>query len=220
MTIVRYLHKAPLQLDALGFDMPDAVAEPHVNRVPFSGVLSRVDEPSTRAPSGADGHKVFIPKAVAEKALPTLIGMGIDVDTDFNDHAHKRKIGMITEAHIDGKDLVIAGHLFGKDFPNEIEYIKKNKHILGASYEIAEVNVIDTSAPIWELESFCFTGAAVLRRDAAAYAKTSIAASRQFLETAEEVFAVPELAEAVLAYIDVARCAVAAYAHRRAYVHR
>lgn len=220
MTIIRYSHKSPFALEAVGFEIADDIAEPHINRIPFSGVLSRVDEPSTRPPNGSDGHKVLIPRAVAEAALPTLIGMGIDVDTDFKDHAKTRKIGVITEAHLDGKDLVISGHLFGKDFSEEVDYIKKNKRILGASYEISDVSVKNTAAPIWELESFCFTGAAILKKSAAAYQDTSIAASRQQIESFDDLLDVPELAEAFLAYCDLTRCAVAAYAQRRAYAHR
>jgi hypothetical protein len=217
---VRYLHKAPFVLDAMGFDIPDAVAEPHVNRVPFSGVLSRVDEPSTRPPNGASGHKVFIPREVAEKALPTLIGMGIDVDTDFKDHSKKRKIGVITEAHIDGKNLVISGHLFAKDFPDEVTYIQKNKRILGASYEIADVSVKDTSAAVWELDSFVFTGAAILEKSSAAYQQTSIAASLQHIESLDELLAVPEIATAVSDYLSMITCAALAYQKGKMHANR
>lgn len=220
MTLVRYAHKAPFALEAMGFEISDAIAEPHINRVPFSGVLSRVDEPSTRPPNGAEGHKVLIPRAVAERALPTLIGMGIDVDTDFKDHEKTRKIGVITEAHIAGKDLVIAGHIFGKDFPDETNYIQKNKNILGASYEIADVHVRDTAAPIWELESFVFTGAAVLKKSAAAYAKTSIAASHDQVLSADDLFALPAIAQAFSEYFAVTTTALAAYQKGRRYADR
>jgi hypothetical protein len=45
---------------------------------------------------------------------------------------------------------------------------------LGMSYEIANAVVTDVHAPVWVLHEFTFTGAAVLRRDKAAYRKTSI----------------------------------------------
>ena len=220
MTIVRYRHKAAFSIDAIGFDMPDAVAEPHVNRVPFRGVLTRLNEASTRPPNGADGHRVFISTEVAEAALPTLIGMGVDVDTGFKDHDKRLKVGVITNAYIEDDDLIVEGHLFQKDFEKEVHYIKNNKSSLGMSYEISDVEVENTAAPVWKLQRFTFTGGAILRKSAAAYQDTSIAASRQQIESLEEFFAVPDLAEALLAYVDLSRCAVAAYAQRRAYAHR
>jgi hypothetical protein len=214
--IDRYTSASPLLLDAVGFHMADAVSEPHLNRVPFTGVLSRVDEPSTRPPNGAEGHRVLIPREVAERALPTLIGMGIDVESNFKDHAKTRKIGVITEAHLDGKDLVIAGHIYGKDFPEETTYIKKHKHLLGASYEIADVEVDDTTASIWRLNHFVFTGGAILRRDAAAYAKTSIAASQEEVLSADELFTISQFCEEFQDYLLIARAVVAVHlAHER-----
>lgn len=176
MTLVtRYLHRAPFALEAIGLDMP-TVGNAAVNRTPFFGILTRVDEPSTRPPHGSQGHRVLIPRAVAEAALPTLLGMGVDVSGNFKDHAKQTKVGVITEAHIAGKDLVFSGHLYDKDFPEEVAYIQQHKASLGASYEIADVSVEDTEATIWTLTALTFTGAAILRKDAAAYQETAIAA--------------------------------------------
>ncbi len=46
--------------------------------------------------------------------------------------------------------------------------------VLGMSYEIADAVVEDTKATIWVLTRVTFTGAAVLRRDKAAYSSTWI----------------------------------------------
>jgi hypothetical protein len=174
----RYIHKAPFRLEAVGLDMP-VVDGNQINRTPFSAILTRIDEPSTRPPNGSAGHLVQIPRAVAEAALSSLLGMGVDVAENFRDHAKQTKVGVITEAHIEGKDLVISGHLYEKDFPEEVAYIKENKTKLGASYEIADVSVEDTDAKVWTLTGLLFTGAAILRKDAAAYAKTAIAAQAE-----------------------------------------
>jgi hypothetical protein len=45
---------------------------------------------------------------------------------------------------------------------------------LGLSYEVTEVQVMDSKAPVWTLEKVTFTGAAILRRDKAAYRDTWI----------------------------------------------
>ncbi len=174
----RYVYKCPFSLDAIGLDMPVGGSQA-VNRAPFSGILTRVDEPSTRPPHGSQGHRVFIPRAVAEAALPTLLGMGIDVSGNFKDHAKQKKVGVITEAHIAGRDLVFSGHLYDKDFPEEVAYIQEHKATLGASYEISDVTVEDTEAAIWTLTGLTFTGAAILQKNAAAYQDTAIAAQAQ-----------------------------------------
>ena len=46
--------------------------------------------------------------------------------------------------------------------------------VLGMSYEIADARVIDTKARVWTLTRVTFTGAAILRRDKAAYRDTWI----------------------------------------------
>jgi hypothetical protein len=45
---------------------------------------------------------------------------------------------------------------------------------LGLSYEVTEVEVADTKEQVWKLSKVTFTGAAILRRDKAAYRDTWI----------------------------------------------
>ncbi|MGB6133443.1 MAG: hypothetical protein WBG54_16810, partial [Acidobacteriaceae bacterium] len=56
------IHGLSSELHALSSVQAMAVLLPevagHPNRMPFSGVLTLVDEPSTRPPSGARGHRV------------------------------------------------------------------------------------------------------------------------------------------------------------------
>lgn len=282
----------------------------HPNRLPFRGVLTLVDTPSDRPPSGANNHRVLIPRAIAEAALPSLIGMAIDYTPTLDGHDSRRKIGVITAAAIApssvvglrssakpssvetglapspveapprveapdfrpvnsatiatlgfspgaiarGAALEIRGHIFARDFPEVVlellratapatfqtssqRFFKtepsrgaatacspplqrwdampntspggataapptinaaadhhrpglirahidtpifgqrpntEDRRPLGMSYEIAEAQVVNMSATIWVLQDFVFTGAAVLRRDHAAYRNTSI----------------------------------------------
>jgi hypothetical protein len=178
LTVERYLYRSGVSLEGVGLDMPEV--PDHPNRLPFTAVLSRIEEASTRPPNGSEGHKVWLTRAAVEQALPSLIGMGVDCTDDMTGHAKRTKIGVITEATIggaDGKDLIISGHLFEKDFGSEVDYIRQHKSRMGASYEISNVSVEDTSAPIWKIDSMVFTGAALLFKDKAAYAKTSVYAS-------------------------------------------
>jgi hypothetical protein len=45
---------------------------------------------------------------------------------------------------------------------------------LGMSYEISDARILDMKARIWTLAKVTFTGAAILRREKAAYRKTWI----------------------------------------------
>ena len=64
---------------------------------------------------------------------------------------------------------------YTRDFPELVREIRaKGPKVLGMSYEIAEAKIDDVGAEIWAVSDFTFTGAAVLRRDKAAYKQTWI----------------------------------------------
>jgi hypothetical protein len=108
-----------LQLEALAVELP--AVQGHPNRVPFRGVLTLVDVPSDRAPSGARGRRVVLTRAAAEKALASLIGMGLDYTPELDGHDARRKVGIITSAEVEGTKIVVAGYLFAHDFPEVVE---------------------------------------------------------------------------------------------------
>ena len=171
----KWMHRAPFALEGMALEMPE-LREEHLNRLPFRGILTQIDEPSTRPPNGSSGHRVLIPRAVAEQAIPSLMGMPIDCSLGLKDHDKKTVIGVITGAEIQGNDLVVVGHLLAKNFPEEIAEIQSRKTQLGMSYEISNVHVEDVDAEIWTLTGLQFTGAAILYKHAAAYQHTAIAA--------------------------------------------
>src|SRR5271157_1963410 len=176
-----------LQLEAMALAMPDVAGHP--NRLPFRGILTLVGVASQRAPSGAKGHRVMLTRDATETALPSLLGMALDYAPSLESHDVRRKIGIITEAdivplHADGAinatgQLAISGYLFAHDFPDVVDDIRAQSaaagSTLGMSYEIAKVEVPNQDASIWTATAFTFTGAAVLRRDKAAYPQTWIA---------------------------------------------
>jgi len=140
-------------------------------------VLTRLDAPSDRAPSGAAGHRVLLTRAAAERALASLLGMAVDYAPGLRGHDVRRKIGIITRAEIVGDRLEVAGHFFGKDFPDILREIRAQREHLGMSYEVTGVRVTNSKAAVWVLERVVFTGAAILERSAAAYQATSLAAA-------------------------------------------
>lgn len=161
-------------LEAMSLAVPD---DPdHPNRMPFKGILTRIDECSDEPPGGSEGKLTFIPRAVAERSLSTLLGMGVDCSKDFDEHNAKFKIGVITEATVSGNAIHIAGFLYAKDFPEECSRIKRERNKLGWSYE-CQFFVLDKDANPWVAVECVFTGAAILYKEKAAYHSTSLAAS-------------------------------------------
>ncbi|MGH9503672.1 MAG: hypothetical protein ACRD20_12545 [Terriglobales bacterium] len=188
-----------IELQSMAIEMPSVAGHP--NRQRFRGVLTLVDVVSDKAPSGARGHRVVLARAAADAALASLLGMGLDYAPSLDRHDTQRKIGVITRADIVGKQLELDGHLFAKDFPDIVREIERgsgmrrrhpagegfarpslhalghNHHaetLLGMSYEITDARVADVRSSVWTLTHVTFTGAAVLRRDKAAYRDTWI----------------------------------------------
>lgn len=166
-----------LQLESMAVEMPQV--EGHPNRCGFRGVLTTVDRASDRAPSGARGRRVMLTAKAAEAALPSLLGMAVDYAPELDRHDARRKVGIITEAEVNnvapgsGQQIEVRGYLFARDFPEVVEAVRKmGRAELGMSYEIADVRVADVNADIWRVTEFAFTGAAVLKRDRAAYRDT------------------------------------------------
>ena len=161
-----------MRLEALAVTLPEVAGHP--NRVPFEGVLTLVDEPSNRPPSGARGHRVILTRLAATSALPSLLGMAVDYTPAWDGHDARRKCGIITQADVEANRLQVSGYLFAKDFPEVEQEVQRRGHgIMGMSYELADAHVADMSAEIWTLTRATFTGAAILLREKAAYRDTS-----------------------------------------------
>jgi len=161
-----------MRLEALAVALPEVAGHP--NRVPFEGVLTLVDEPSNRPPSGARGHRVILTREAALAALPSLMGMAVDYAPGWDGHDARRKCGIITQADVEANRLRVSGCLFGKDFPEVEDRMRSGKAgMMGMSYEIADAHVEDMNAEIWKLTRATFTGAAILLREKAAYRNTS-----------------------------------------------
>ena len=246
-----------IELKSMAVAMPEVAGHP--NRAAFAGVLTMVDVPSQRSPSGAKGHLVVLTKKAAEAALPSLLGMALDYSPGLDRHDVRRKVGVITRAEIVGRNVELGGYLFARDFPEIVEEIAKARpgsgpklsdpirarlmragiiHAtvspsgstnssegyrlraslraattrllaltttmrrkspsvleysagagptiraeaceaagpsgLGLSYEVTGVEIANQSARVWTLSKVTFTGAAILRRDKAAYRDTWI----------------------------------------------
>ena len=145
----------------------------HPNKAPFKGILTRVDEVSDKSASGARGHKVFLTRDAAMNALPTLVGMGVNLSPDGQKHFAAHKHGVIEQAEIVGNDIVVYGYMFRLDCKHVIQTIQSSAQEWGMSYELHESHVRDMRTEVYVLEKVTFTGACVLLREKAAYSATS-----------------------------------------------
>jgi hypothetical protein len=172
-----------MNLESMAIELP--ASQGHPNREPFRGVLTLVDTASDKPPAGSRGHRVILTRAAAERALASLLGMALDYSPRLDRHDTRRKVGVITRAEIVGKSIEVSGYLFAKDFPEVVQQIesgvihaasarKRPHNPLGMSYEISDASVADTREKVWTLTRVTFTGAAILRRDKAAYRDTWI----------------------------------------------
>lgn len=148
----------------------------HPNKMPFKGVLLIVDQPSTKPPHGSRGHRIYVPKNVVQKKLDGLIGMGVNYDSvDLDSHDTSHKVGIITAAWVKGNQVWVRGFIYKKDFPKAATDLKRGG--LGMSMELANVYVRDENEDVWHLEDFAFTGATILKKNAAAYFQTELVAN-------------------------------------------
>lgn len=161
----------------------------HPNKMPFGGVLTKLDEPSDYAPGGANGRRIIVTADAARAALRSLLGMAVDFTPHFDGHDAQAKIGIITSADVVGNEIKIEGFIYAADFPETAELIQALKDVLGFSFEAQRLVIEDPSADILRITELTFTGAAILRKDKAAYTTTSLAASaaQEFDMDAEEL---------------------------------
>lgn len=167
------VHATSFTFEAMALEIP---TDAHPNKMPFKGVMTRLDQPSDAPPHGSSGKQTYIPKDVAEAAIPSLLGMAVDYKPDFDGHDKKAKIGLITEAYIEGDALWIAGFFYANDFPDECQRIRAEKSRLGWSYE-CQAAIRDVEADPWVVDYCIFTGAALLYKELAAYTTTSLEAT-------------------------------------------
>src|SRR3984957_17311521 len=94
---------AGMEMRAMAVEFP--VVHGHPNRLPFEGVLTLVDVPSDKAPSGSRGHRVVLTREAAEAALPSLLGMAVGYKAGWDGHDARQKCGIIPSAEVGGLKL-------------------------------------------------------------------------------------------------------------------
>lgn len=188
-----------MQIQAMSLDLPHV--DNHPNRMPFSGILTRIDKPSDQPPNGSGGKRILLTRAAADAALGSLLGMAVDLKKDMDGHDAQNKVGIITAANIVDDAINIEGFIYAADFPREALRIQMDKANLGFSFEAQNIGVESMSADPLIINRCVFTGAAILLKNEAAYQSTALAASKaKEHEMNEEVAAaVTEAVKSLLA---------------------
>jgi hypothetical protein len=145
------------------------------NHLPFTGTLLLTDVASDKPPHGSEGHCIYVSTEAAKKAIIDLPGQAVNYQPEnLSAHASRHKVGVITKAWMVGNRVKVSGFIWVHDFPEA--RVLRNRSDLGMSMELADVLVQDEDADVWNLEKFSFTGGTILKKSAAAYTKTDLAA--------------------------------------------
>jgi hypothetical protein len=182
-----------LSLQAMSLELPATPGHP--NKLRFTGILARIDVPSSGAPEGSGGKRIILTAQAAKGALASLLGMAIDFRPGLDGHDPRRKIGIIDSADIENDALTIGGILYAADFPDLIDQLRAQQGVLGFSFEATQVEVADGRADPLIIRSCVFTGAAVLRKDRAAFPTTTFQTGHRAQEACMAVSAETQSSE-------------------------
>jgi hypothetical protein len=175
-----------------------AASPERLNWLPFTGTCLFADQPSDGIPSGGVDKPVRFPSAELDKALDSMVDMGVDCewpDEDgsddhdefgrktscgpeeaFSGHDDRFKIGVVKTSVLKDNEMVISGGLWSNDFSDICDMYRNAKASLGFSVEVY-FNLVD-QGEYYDAVDIEFTGVAILFSDLAAFKDTYIAAKR------------------------------------------
>ena len=179
-------------------DLMFAASPERLNWLPFTGTCLFADQPSDGIPSGGVDKPVRFPSAELDKALDSMVDMGVDCEWpdeyDGNDHDEfgrktscgpeeafsghddRFKIGVVKTSVLKDNEMVISGGLWSNDFSDICDMYRNAKASLGFSVEVY-FNLVD-QGEYYDAVDIEFTGVAILFSDLAAFKDTYIAAKR------------------------------------------
>lgn len=167
-------------------DLMFAANQERLNWLPFTGTCLFADQPSDGIPSGGVDKPVRFPSAELDKALDSMVDMGVDCEWPeefwdgpeeaFSGHDDRFKIGVVKTSVRKDNEMVISGGLWGNDFSDICDMYRNAKASLGFSVEVY-FNLVD-QGEYYDAVDIEFTGVAILFSDLAAFKDTYIAAKR------------------------------------------
>lgn len=167
-------------------DLMFAANQERLNWLPFTGTCLFADQPSDGIPSGGVDKPVRFPSAELDKALDSMVDMGVDCEWPeefwdgpeeaFSGHDDRFKIGVVKTSVRKDNEMVISGGLWSNDFSDICDMYRNAKASLGFSVEVY-FNLVD-QGEYYDAVDIEFTGVAILFSDLAAFKDTYIAAKR------------------------------------------
>ena len=167
-------------------DLMFAASPERLNWLPFTGTCLFADQPSDGIPSGGVDKPVRFPSAELDKALDSMVDMGVDCEWPdefwdgpeeaFSGHDDRFKIGVVKTSVLKDNEMVISGGLWSNDFSDICDMYRNAKASLGFSVEVY-FNLVD-QGEYYDAVDIEFTGVAILFSDLAAFKDTYIAAKR------------------------------------------
>ena len=167
-------------------DLMFAASPERLNWLPFTGTCLFADQPSDGIPSGGVDKPVRFTSAELDKALDSMVDMGVDCEWPdgcwdrpeeaFSGHDDRFKIGVVKTSVLKGNEMVISGGLWSNDFSDICDMYRNAKASLGFSVEVY-FNLVD-QGEYYDAVDIEFTGVAILFSDLAAFKDTYIAAKR------------------------------------------
>ena len=167
-------------------DLMFAASPERLNWLPFTGTCLFADQPSDGIPSGGVDKPVRFPSTELDKALDSMVDMGVDCEWPdefwdgpeeaFSGHDDRFKIGVVKTSVLKDNEMVISGGLWSNDFSDICDMYRNAKASLGFSVEVY-FNLVD-QGEYYDAVDIEFTGVAILFSDLAAFKDTYIAAKR------------------------------------------
>jgi hypothetical protein len=154
------------------------------NLVPFQGIAMPLDV-ATDTPVQFQNYetqetvpysrKLIFTRSAVEAALGSIIGMGVCIETqNFNGHAPRSKVGLISESWIERNELHLRGYLYGLDFPDCVEKLAQLRNTVGMCPAFRDLIAVPTADPeTLAVTGLTFTGCAILTRRSAHFRCTT-----------------------------------------------
>lgn len=170
--------ETPVEIKASAMALPMSIkASKKVqsgNRIIFEGVLARINEASEGVPSVGTGLPLYLPMDTAHKIVAQVKevkSLPIDTDDSLSKHNDESIVGVITDALIQGQNLVVKGHLFPFNVPKKVRLLMNNRAALGMSMNAMVKGSQDTvgGKNVFVLRDVDLQGANVLLAQKATY---------------------------------------------------
>lgn len=157
------------------------------NRVPVTGVLFRINEPSEAVPAKGPGLPLYIPAEVAASIVNSVTGLPLDAHDNLSQHAEEEITGTMLSAEVRDKDFVVHGVLWPASKTSKVKKIAANAEKLGMSMTAdawGHEAEVDGTKVFW-VDDLDLSGANILFSDCATYQKTRLLMAERRDPTAE-----------------------------------